>query len=41
MKTTIKLTIAGLVAALATTMGMATPAHAGPPAAPQRLLECC
>ena len=41
MNKTIKLTIAALVATMATTMGMAAPADAKAPDAPQRMLECC
>lgn len=41
MNRTFKLTIAALVAALATTVGMAAPADAKAPVSSQRILTCC
>ncbi|WP_281292648.1 hypothetical protein [Nocardioides humilatus] len=40
MRNALKLTIAGLVTTLATTVAMAAPAEAAP-VSPQRMLECC
>lgn len=41
MKKTVKLAIAGLVAALATTMGVAAPADAAKSAVTSRTQDCC
>lgn len=41
MKKTIKLTVASLIVALATTVGMAAPADAKAPTTTQRIFDCC
>ena len=41
MNKTFKLAIAGLVAALATTVGMAAPADAKAPVSTQKIVGCC
>lgn len=41
MNKTFKLAIAGLVAALATTVGMAAPADAKAPTTSLRVVDCC
>ncbi len=41
MKKTIKITVASLIVALATTVGMAAPADAKAPVETKRILTCC
>ncbi|WP_281271135.1 hypothetical protein [Nocardioides silvaticus] len=41
MKKTIKVTVASLIVALATTVGMAAPADAKAPVSTQKILTCC
>lgn len=41
MKKTIKVTVASLIVALATTVGMAAPADAKEPVSAKRIFDCC
>ncbi len=41
MKKTIKITVASLIVALATTVGMAAPADAKAPVSTQKIWTCC
>ena len=41
MKKSIKLAVASLIVALATTVGMAAPADAKAPVSNQKILTCC